>query len=270
MKTKRLFILAAIICIASLFSVDLTYAYHPVSPYAFCNGNPIRYVDPDGKMVGDFMDEKGRYLGNDGIDDNKVYVVKTAQTNFGQGNSIVPGAGNTEVKATIAFIKANSGNTAAFTNNPIAYNNSIQIEGAATNRQAMVTAVGLDTGGGGTSAANNREYGGSISNGAVVVATPGAVANPQTDASASIMLPNGVSTFHSHPSGNVVVGSGINTLGGTTTTYGFTQSPSPQDISVAGAQTHYVFGRGNNIVYIYNSQGVQATLPMTRFVSPKK
>ena len=49
MKTKRLFILTAIICIASLFSVDLAYAYHPVSPYAFCNNNPVNCVDPDGK-----------------------------------------------------------------------------------------------------------------------------------------------------------------------------------------------------------------------------
>ena len=51
MKAKRLLILTAIICMASLFSVDLAYAYHPVSPYAYCNGNPVRYVDPDGKQI---------------------------------------------------------------------------------------------------------------------------------------------------------------------------------------------------------------------------
>ena len=49
MKTKRFLILTAIICIASLFSVDLAYGHYPVSPYVFCNNNPVNFVDPDGK-----------------------------------------------------------------------------------------------------------------------------------------------------------------------------------------------------------------------------
>lgn len=70
MKTKRLFILAAIICIASLFSVDLTYAYHPVSPYAFCNGNPIRYVDPNGMDVYRYDDKTGEMILFEKTEDN--------------------------------------------------------------------------------------------------------------------------------------------------------------------------------------------------------
>ena len=61
MKTKRLFILTAIICLASLFSVDLAYAYHPVSPYAYCMNNPVRYVDPQGEDVWEF-DEAGNVV----------------------------------------------------------------------------------------------------------------------------------------------------------------------------------------------------------------
>ncbi len=56
MKTKNL----TAICIFSLLTVNLTYArwpsvdpkaenYYPQNPYAFCNNNPIKYVDRDGR-----------------------------------------------------------------------------------------------------------------------------------------------------------------------------------------------------------------------------
>jgi len=252
MKTK---LLTTAICVIALFSVDLAYAYYPVSPYAYCSNNPVNRIDPDGRA--DFW-VNGKVVGNDGVDDQRVLAVKTE------------GLTKKEVKETTKFIKTNSGKTEAFQNNGMAYTNSIAIESSAENRQSMVNIVSADNGKGGTAEANNREYGGSIQNGTVTAAPAGAVANPKTDATASIELPTGVSTFHSHPSGTVVDSPAANTLGGATTTYSFTQTPSQTDINNAGTSTNYVFGRSSGKVYIYNSSGVQVVIPTKQFVTPKR
>ena len=235
----------------------LAEKYYSISPYAYCANNPLRYIDPTGMAYGDFLDEKGNVIGNDGINDERLYVMKTDAS-----------------KESKKYIKDNSGNINAFRNaDNIAYQNSIEIECNPTARQDMVNEISKDNGKGGTKDANNREYGGSVENGVVAIATPGAVANPKTDATASIELPVGKSTFHSHPSGTMEDRStptGNVLGGGTTTTYSFTQTPSLQDISNAGSFTNYVFGRSDNKVHIYNSSGTQASIPMNRFVTPKR
>ncbi len=226
------------------------------SPYAHCAANPLMYVDPDGRAS---FWSKGKVIGNDGIEDNRILVLRTDDKDLSKK----------EIKETKKFIEANSGNSEAFANNEIAYSNSIEIEPSAKNRQAMVTEVNRDNGRGGTIDSNNREYGGTIQNGEVVVAEPGPVSIPEDGNNAYIDLPSGFSSFHSHPSGSIPQFKDPNTFGCETKTPQFEQEPSGTDISVAGTNTHYLFARGNGNVYIYTSKGVQAIMSMKYFVTPK-
>lgn len=200
-------------------------------------------------VIGDFFDEGGRYIGNDGKNDHKTYVIKTTQQEF---DSEVNSAGisRKEAKNTKKFIKDNSGNSSAFSLNSIAYKNSVELFGYAEDRMTMLKSIG-DNGRGGMSPSNNREYGGTYKNGTVVLAKPGDISN--SSIGASIVLPFGAPTFHSHPSGS----------DGSTN---YRQAPSREDILVSGNNLHYVFAMSEKVVYIYNNKGVIASIPFKSFV----
>jgi RHS repeat-associated protein len=48
-----------------------------LSPFNAMSNNPILRVDPDGALDGDYYDRRGNYLGNDGKDDGKVYLMNS-------------------------------------------------------------------------------------------------------------------------------------------------------------------------------------------------
>ena len=66
----------AAICIIALFYLNLTYAYPPTSPYAYCNNNPINYIDPDGR---DWYSYQEKYKDSDGNEQTRTqYLYKDA------------------------------------------------------------------------------------------------------------------------------------------------------------------------------------------------
>ncbi|HOU99351.1 MAG TPA: RHS repeat-associated core domain-containing protein [Bacteroidales bacterium] len=260
-------------------SVDPMSDVRPnISPYVYCQNNPVGRIDPNGALDGDFISESGKYLGNDGINDGKVYIVKTTQTTANindkheNPNTIFAGITTSERDATESFIKSNSGNTTAFQENDIAYRNSIEIIGDVGLRQRMVEIVCEDDGKGlSSNPSNNREFGGNISNGSIIPASPSAVGNVKSGSGVlAIDLLGDSPSFHSHASGTYSPMLDFNSYGQSVETKFWYQSPSSTDISNAGSRTNYVFGRGNGTVYIYNSQGVQATIPQKYFVNPRK
>ena len=50
--------------------------YPSLSPYAYCAWNSVKLVDPEGREYADFFDYQGNYLGNDGKNDGKIFMLK--------------------------------------------------------------------------------------------------------------------------------------------------------------------------------------------------
>ena len=200
-----------------------------------------------GGSTGGFYDEKGHYLGTLANINGKVYVIRSE---------------NKETKKMRRQIRRFfRGEGSSITEETI-FQYFIEIEPSQTNRQRMFEIVSQDDGTGGTSPNNNREYGGYIDNGVVKPVSPGPVENPQLKSFNYIELPMGYSTFHSHSSGFVIERDRTNV-----NNYWWEQPPSDPDILNSGDYTHYVFGRWNNHVYIYNINGVQTIMRTNNFIN---
>ena len=229
--------------------------YPSLSPYTYCADNPVRCVDPDGEEIGIFLDSDGNCVGNDGKDDHRRYVIKTTAKNYGN----VPAAGlsQEEYNKTCDFIHKNSGDKDAFDNNDIAYRNSIEIENSSDNLNSIKKIIFQDKGAlfVGDNPSDNREYGGRNENGMIVSDPEGDVSQPGLGASITIYrTDNTLYTFHTHCSG----WSGD---------YYYKQYASQEDIDKAGNTINYCFGMNmkDRNVYIYNKDGIQATVPIKAF-----
>lgn len=73
--------------VARWWSVDPLASNAPNwSPYRAFFNNPLLFTDPDGQFEGDYYNENGDWIGNDGIDDGKVYHAdKNGNVSFGEG-----------------------------------------------------------------------------------------------------------------------------------------------------------------------------------------
>ena len=64
----------------------LSEKYYPIGMYAYCNNNPVRYIDPTGMFTSPIYDEEGKLLGTDDEGLQGVAIIMN-KSNFKQGMS---------------------------------------------------------------------------------------------------------------------------------------------------------------------------------------
>ena len=222
-----------------------------VSPYVYCNNNPIRRLDYRGMFYGDYYDNNGQLLGNDGRNDQKVYVIRAkSSTSFETyGNVNVNGIKNKQRKAAIQELqKFNGDYSHDFTN---VQNSFVELDGSKEIRKEVVSKIS-DDGNGGTSDNNNREYGMNfaVEDPFKVYSYQGDIAKSEEN-TVSVEMPKSENLIdiHTHPSGTIIPN--------------LRPAPSEQDIRNGNEHSNsYVISMSNKTVYIYNKHGILTYFPL--------
>lgn len=228
-------------------SVDpLADSFSNVSPFAYCNNNPVLFVDPNGMMYDKYYNENGELIYDTGVGD-KAFVIKTSNDNLVGGACIdETAAQDTEQKISSGQLEGDH------------MQNVVEIVPIATLKAAKSTIKDDGTGSHPLKPDNQRETGGNIlEDNSIANVTHGPMRGSNGKLNANVNIPQNSktkATYHSHPSGTIMV----NGKKRGSSTY-----PSPNDYKLAGDRINYIFQMRNKQIIIYNNTNIVATLPFT-------
>jgi RHS repeat-associated protein len=238
------------------------------SPYSYCHGNPVNKVDVMG-LDDSFYCEDGSKIGSVKSETNNYYVVRTTQTTdemYAESTKDHKGNSNpiSQLDALRARMIVNSVciGDGVYSKEEIPMHLFTQIPNQEEFDAAMKFIKDDGTGGrfdygdkGDLPNRNHREYAFNLfrnNEQGYYVDPKSASIGDAADASTSTSVSTDYRLNHTHPSG---VGSEGNK---------WQQAPSATDISNSSSTyNRRVWGMGNKTIYIFNKDGVQATIPFS-------
>ncbi|MBO4529418.1 MAG: RHS repeat-associated core domain-containing protein [Paludibacteraceae bacterium] len=236
--------------------------------YAYCLGNPINLVDPNG-MDEIYYDEDGTEIGRIKTDEDRRYVIRTTQTTEQMYTEISAENGKSNpiskqeaVRAKMIASMACNGSGIFYSKEDIPMQMFVEIP----NQQQFDAGFNFikDDGSGGTKPNNNIEYAWNIkpvyegdysygNNKVIGYEVAKEIKSTEVgDPSKNSVVDIDPRRNHTHPSGT----KGI---------YDWLQPPSKTDIANYNKDIipHTVWGMRSKTIYFYDNNGVEATIPFS-------